>query len=473
MSSTFPVIGPRFAVPMTSNVAQDYFEMRRVGSYPENLLLACVVCYVETQLDRLEQFTLSGLWRGSQDRNVTDQFEKEIKGRQWQEEGVNDRGLQDLLTRVSLWMEASGDWVTATSGQAISSLSKLEQVLPVTIRVYASTQPFPSINLGSVLYPDTSLPPKIKLTLCICEDVIFLLYPYISPSNFIRLSCGHHIFSHLIFSQMSQQIGVFTVSESDLMGIQVTCMTCSQPSRVQPIRQGYQFVFKGTKTGPDSGCCEHQVSPLERLLCKCGKSYCNECVIMRSLSVFGPFCLKCNISYIDELDSQFAVANYLWLRPYLNVIKRMRLSRASSEHIMHLQAPSPELQSSNSFSAASHHTCERCSCDFDKSICPKKDCCASCLIEEVRMSFGRFECPECGTSVMSFYNEERKCSSCKRPFKRLEMFLLCYECKLQICSSCVKKTPQTYNRCKITEEIHKVNEDKVNRVLTKSCRYFR
>lgn len=463
MSIALPLISPRFAIPSESSVSTDYLEMRRVGTYPNDLLLACLVCYVETQLDREQGFELKGLWKQGRDRTYTDEFDREIESRQRENKGVDNAGLQDLLVRVGLWMGQTEAWEISTDGKAIASLQRLQTALKVNIRVFTSTQDFPAINLGNVLFPDspTSLYPK--LSLCICEDVIFLLYPYISSRNCIRLSCGHHTFKHVIDSQVLDQIGEDAVSEADLRALRVICQTCSQPSAIQLVPQGVQFVVEG---GNVPSSCQHQVAPLDRFRCQCNAYQCKECALSRALSASGPCCKKCGISYIEDIDTLADTEKYQWLRPYVNIITRNRSVKAPSDP--------PTTPRHNSFDInASEPFCKLChKQSTHTSPCPNLDCCINCLVEKVNESFGQFKCPVCKLSVRSFYEFERKCSNCKKPCRREDMFFLCAHCKLQVCPDCIRKTKDKYSHCEVTKLLHKVHVDKIIRILGPTAASF-
>lgn len=458
MSQAFPVIGPRFAVPPASGAAADFLEMRRVGTYPNQLLLAGLVCYVETQVDKKESFDLKGLWKQGSDRSITEVFEREIEQRQG--ESIESEELQDLLVRVGLWLDAREAWQVSSTGEAIASVQRLQEALEVNISVFVSTQDFPAINLGTVLHTDSSSQTGSPLTLCICEDVIFLLYPYISSSNCIRLSCGHHIFKHLIYAQVSEQMGDFTVSEQDLTALRVNCLTCSQSSvlRLQP--QGTQLAFEGADSSNEKAC-EHQVAPMDRFRCQCEAYQCKECAFSRALTISGPYCRKCRASYLQDIQTIVYTEQYQWLRPYLNVILRHRP----------LTLPSP-----NTVPKSTAHpvpTCSLCQKDASESPCPNHDCCLKCLIAQICDSFDKFQCPVCLTSVRSFYAENRKCSACKKPFRREEMFFLCASCRLQVCPECVKKAKDKYSQCSVTKRVHRVYEGKAKDILRADFQLFR
>ena len=459
MSMAFPRISPRFAIPSESSATTDFLEMRRVGTYPSDLLLACLVCYVETQLDKEQAFELKGLWKQGRDRTTTDEFEREIGVRQRENEGVDNAGLQDLLERVELWMRANGAWEVSTDGKAIASLQHLQNALQVNIRVFTSTQDFPTINLGNVLFPDSPASTYPKLSLCICEDVIFLLYPYISPRNCIRLPCGHHTFKHVIDSQV---IGEFAVSEEDLRALRVTCQTCSQSSVIQLESRGVQFVVEG---GNVPSSCQHQVAPLDRFRCQCNAYQCKECALSRALSASGPYCRNCGTSYLEDIETLADTEKYQWLRPYLSIIIRNRSVKARSD------PPTPR---HDSFGInTSRPICQLChKHDTNHSPCPNQDCCLYCLVEEVGKSFGKFECPKCGEDVLSFYEVERKCSKCRKPCRREDMFFLCAHCELQVCPDCVRKTKNKYSQCKVTKLVHKVHVDKIKSLLGHAAKSF-
>jgi len=473
MSKAFPVIGPRFAVPPASGAATDFLEMRRVGTYPNQLLLAGLACYVETQVDKKESFDLKGLWKQGSDRSITEEFEREIEQRQ--REGPDNEGLQDLLVRVGLWMDERDAWQVSSTGQAIASLQRLQEALDVNISLFSSTQDFPAINLGTVLLSHHSSQTRARLTLCICEDVIFLLYPYISPSNCVRLACGHHIFKHLIYAQVSERVGDFTVSEQDLAVLRVNCLTCFQTSTVRLKPQGTKFVFEGTYL-PDEKNCEHHVAPMERFRCQCNAYQCKECALSRALTVSGPSCRQCGTSYLDDIDSLVCTKQYNWLRPYLSIITRNRptrdLSSLPNSTFNHLQNSGPCLTPFSSFHSTS--ACEICHQEVTlDSPCPNHDCCLKCLIAAICESFDKYECPVCKVNVKKFYEENRKCSKCKKPYHREEMFFLCASCRMQVCPKCVKKNKDAYSKCSVTGRVHKVYGDKVDKILGPNSTSFR
>ena len=458
----FPIIGPRFAVPSTSNAATDFLEMRRVGTYPSELLLAGLTCYVETQLDKKGRYDLKGLWRQGREKTITDVFDREVERRQDQNGGLDNEELQDMLVRVGLWMNENEVWQVPTTGKAIASLQSLQEALQASIQVFVSTQAFPDINLGTVLFPGHSTYPYPKLTLCICEDVIFLLYRYISPDNCIRLSCGHHTFKHLIEAQISEKVGDFTVSEADLAALSVICQTCSQPSAVRLKTQGFQFLLEGPGRTDQNLCCEHQVPPLDRFRCQCNTYQCKECALSRALTVSGPCCQQCGASYLEDLDCLANTEPYQWLRPYLNVITRNKSIKSLSDPP--ISRPNPAIWP----------MCKLCN---EKTTigtpCPKRDCCPDCLIQEVCKSNGQFKCPVCGRDVQPFFREERRCSECKEPCRRSDMFFMCARCKRQVCPPCIRKTKDKDSLCSVTKLVHQVHPDKVKSILGTNSKAFR
>lgn len=459
-------VGPRVLIPESFPAAQQFLEMRLLGTFPNSTVFAVLYAYIEATfvlhsqkaLDRLVAF----LWEMT--RNVP-YFEMVIQGLQSDFARYQAPSLLHKPQEISyvcnvlvtnLQLSPVNDYGALNACIALSSRLNIKGTL--FLMHHEITQC--DFKSGTRLGEGENC--EFEIYLCGGKGKIYELYTTLTSDSFLHLTCGHLMLKYDLLASVAAYAGNFSFNIAWVASLNLQCVTCTrvlQPAEISEI-------YTQPNSAPRAltvrqGCCAMCGSYCEEKCAQCPRLLCSNCAVVACCTTGKPVCLACGADFFEALQGKQLVQSYLrWLQRILTIATREYSKQRQNE-----PTPIQPLQFASDPAAPKiEKQCQRCRGQIQKKsgLC-SNTCC--CLICEFQYLFAEKTCKAlcqvCHCPLRVQYMK-CKCSYCKQPLCYSDVFYICGVCDVCACYNCARTMRrEDLLRCLPTKKAHWISQTKL------------